>query len=139
MLPPTELYFGITGPSGGTNFSKIRVLNTWPLCLLEFSVCRSKEDRLRIFYALPDPADHTSGTMQIKAQAAAAGSRRKSTLRAAGIAHRIDNLGRVVIRKRIRHTVRICEDDPSQTTLERRERFCFGMMGMEKRMGWSGT
>ena len=27
-------------------------------------------------------------------------------------------------------------DDPSQITLEQWERFCFGMMELEKRMGW---
>lgn len=50
-----------------------------------------------------------------------------------------DDLGRVVIPKEIRRTMRIREGDPSQTTLEQWERFCFGMMGLEKRMGWSGT
>ena len=34
---------------------------------------------------------------------------------------------------------RIRSRDPSQITLEWWERFCFGMMGLEKRMGWSGT
>ena len=60
-------------------------------------------------------------------------------MKATGIVRRIDDLGRVVIPKEIRRTMRIREGDPSQTTLEQRERFCFGMMGLEKRMGWSGT
>ena len=50
-----------------------------------------------------------------------------------------DDLGRVVIPKEIRRTMRIREGDPSQITLEWWERFCFGMMGLEKRMGWGGT
>ena len=37
-----------------------------------------------------------------------------------------DDLGRVVIPKEIRRTMRIREGDPSQITLERWERFCFG-------------
>lgn len=47
-----------------------------------------------------------------------------------------DDLGRVVIPKEIRRTMRIREGDPSQITLESWERFCFGMMGLEKRMGF---
>lgn len=60
-------------------------------------------------------------------------------MKATGIVRRIDDLGRVVIPKEIRRTMRIREGDPSQTKLEPWERFCFGMMGLEKRMGWSGT
>ncbi len=60
-------------------------------------------------------------------------------MKATGIVRRIDDLGRVVIPKEIRRTMRIREGDPSQITLEWWERFCFGMMELEKRMGWSGT
>lgn len=56
-------------------------------------------------------------------------------MKATGIVRRIDDLGRVVIPKEIRRTMRIREGDPSQITLERWERFCFGMMGLERRMG----
>lgn len=38
-------------------------------------------------------------------------------MKATGIVRRIDDLGRVVIPKEIRRTLRIREDDPSQTTL----------------------
>ena len=65
--------------------------------------------------------------------------RRNLYMKATGIVRRIDDLGRVVIPKEIRRTLRIREGDPSRTTLEPWERFCFGMMGLEKRMGWSGT
>ena len=47
-----------------------------------------------------------------------------------------DDLGRVVIPKEIRRTMRIREGDPSQITLEPWERLCGGMMRLEKRMGW---
>ena len=60
-------------------------------------------------------------------------------MKATGIVRRIDDLGRVVIPKEIRRTMRIREGDPSQITLEPWERFCAGMMGLEKRVGWSGT
>ena len=56
-------------------------------------------------------------------------------MKATGIVRRIDDLGRVVIPKEIRRTMRIREGDPSQTTLEQWERFCFGMMELEKRLG----
>ena len=56
-------------------------------------------------------------------------------MKATGIVRRIDDLGRVVIPKEIRRTMRIREGDPSQITFERWERFCFGMMGLERRMG----
>lgn len=46
-----------------------------------------------------------------------------------------DDLGRVVIPKEIRRTMRIREGDPSLTILEPWERFCRGMMGLERRMG----
>lgn len=57
-------------------------------------------------------------------------------MKATGIVRRIDDLGRVVIPKEIRRTMRIREGDPSQTTLERWERFCFGMTELGKRMGF---
>ena len=57
-------------------------------------------------------------------------------MKATGIVRRIDDLGRGVIPKEIRRTMRIREGDPSQTTLESWERFCAGVMGLEKRMGW---
>ncbi|MCI9374776.1 MAG: AbrB/MazE/SpoVT family DNA-binding domain-containing protein [Oscillibacter sp.] len=60
-------------------------------------------------------------------------------MKATGIVRRIDDLGRVVIPKEIRRTMRIREGDPSQITLEPWERFCAGVLGLEKRMGWSGT
>ena len=56
-------------------------------------------------------------------------------MKATGIVRRIDDLGRVVIPKEIRRTMRIREGDPSQTMLVPWERFCFGMLGLERRMG----
>lgn len=60
-------------------------------------------------------------------------------MKATGIVRRIDDLGRVVIPKEIRRTMRIREGDPSQIMLEQWEQFCFGMMDLSKRTGWSCT
>ena len=57
-------------------------------------------------------------------------------MKATGIVRRIDDLGRVVIPKEIRRTMRIREGDPLQTTLTRWERFCFAMCDLSKRQGW---
>ena len=57
-------------------------------------------------------------------------------MKATGIVRRIDELGRVVIPKEIRRTLRIPEGDPSQITLARWERFCFAMGDLAKRRVW---
>ena len=49
-------------------------------------------------------------------------------MKATGIVRRIDDLGRVVIPKEIRRTMRIREGDPLQTTLTPWEQFCFGIL-----------
>ena len=56
-------------------------------------------------------------------------------MKATGIVRRIDDLGRVVIPKEIRRTMRIREGDPLHITLTPWGRFCFGVLGLEKRMG----
>ena len=48
-------------------------------------------------------------------------------MKATGIVRRIDDLGRVVIPKEIRRTLRIREGEPSQTTLTLFDRFCFAI------------
>ena len=56
-------------------------------------------------------------------------------MKATGIVRRIDDLGRVVIPKEIRRTMRIREGDPTLITLTQIDRFCFAMMEMSKRAG----
>ena len=56
-------------------------------------------------------------------------------MKATGIVRRIDDLGRVVIPKEIRRTMRIREGDPSQMTLEKWQVFSFSMLDLAKRMG----
>ena len=56
-------------------------------------------------------------------------------MKATGIVRRIDDLGRVVVPKEIRRTLRIREGDPSQITLLPWEQFCFSMLDLSDRWG----
>jgi len=53
-------------------------------------------------------------------------------MKATGIVRRIDDLGRVVIPKEIRRTMRIREGDPLLATLT--DRFCAGMGAFGERI-----
>lgn len=55
-------------------------------------------------------------------------------MKATGIVRRIDDLGRVVIPKEIRRTMRIREGDPLRTTLTGLARFCEVMVRMKERI-----
>lgn len=57
-------------------------------------------------------------------------------MKATGIVRRIDDLGRVVIPKEIRRTMRIREGDPSLITLADWEIFCFAVLDLAKRTGY---
>ena len=54
-------------------------------------------------------------------------------MKATGIVRRIDDLGRVVIPKKIRRTMRIREGDPFQTTLIPIDRFCLAIHSVVER------
>lgn len=56
-------------------------------------------------------------------------------MKATGIVRRIDDLGRVVIPKEIRRTLRIREGDPSQTILIPWKKYCLAMIAFAKRTG----
>ena len=58
-------------------------------------------------------------------------------MKATGIVRRIDDLGRVVIPKEIRRTLRIREGEPSYTTLTPFDRFCFGIHSFVERYNYS--
>ena len=60
-------------------------------------------------------------------------------MKATGIVRRIDDLGRVVIPKELRRTLRIRDGDPSQTTVPPWQLYCFGMLKLAKRAGWGRT
>lgn len=59
-----------------------------------------------------------------------------ANVRATGIVRRIDELGRVVIPKEIRRTLRIREGDPPQTTGKPAARFCLALYALGERVGW---
>ena len=54
-------------------------------------------------------------------------------MKATGIVRRIDDLGRVVISKEIRRTMRIREGDPSHTTLTPFDKFCIAIHNVVER------
>ena len=53
--------------------------------------------------------------------------RRQMSGTATGIVRRVDDLGRIVIPKEIRRTLKIREGDPSYTTLTPEGRFCWAV------------
>ena len=56
-------------------------------------------------------------------------------MKATGIVRRIDDLGRVVIPKEIRRTMRIREGDPILTSLTPKDKFILSMLDLSKRIG----
>ena len=54
-------------------------------------------------------------------------------MKATGIVRRIDDLGRVVIPKEIRRTMRIREGDPLLITLTPFDKFCWAIHSVHKR------
>ena len=65
---------------------------------------------------------------------AAAPSARKMPGTATGIVRRVDDLGRIVIPKEIRRTLKIREGDPSHTTLTPIDRFCMAIHSLIERV-----
>ena len=54
-------------------------------------------------------------------------------MKATGIVRRVDDLGRIVIPKEIRRTLKIREGDPLLTTLTPFNRFCWAIHSLTKR------
>lgn len=54
-------------------------------------------------------------------------------MKATGIVRRIDDLGRVVIPKEIRRTMRIREGEPSYTSLTLFDKFCWAVHNVVNR------
>ena len=55
-------------------------------------------------------------------------------MKATGIVRRVDDLGRIVIPKEIRRTLKIREGDPLLTTLTPIDCFCWAIHSLEKRL-----
>ena len=55
-------------------------------------------------------------------------------MKATGIVRRVDDLGRIVIPKEIRRTLRIWEGDPSYITLTPFDRFCWAIHRVVERL-----
>ena len=55
-------------------------------------------------------------------------------MKATGIVRRVDDLGRIVIPKEIRRTLRIREGDPLLTTLAPIARFCWAIHSLGQRI-----
>ena len=56
-------------------------------------------------------------------------------MKATGIVRRVDDLGRIVIPKEIRRTLRIREGDPLLKTLTVSERYLLAMKSLGQRIG----
>ena len=56
-------------------------------------------------------------------------------MKATGIVRRVDDLGRIVIPKEIRRTLRIREGDPLLKTLTVNERYLWAMKALHGRLG----
>ena len=56
-------------------------------------------------------------------------------MKATGIVRRVDDLGRIVIPKEIRRTLRIREGDPLLTTMTVNERYLWAMKMLTVRLG----
>jgi bifunctional DNA-binding transcriptional regulator/antitoxin component of YhaV-PrlF toxin-antitoxin module len=55
-------------------------------------------------------------------------------MKATGIVRRVDDLGRIVIPKEIRRTLKIREGDPSYTTVTPIDRFCLAIHSLAQRI-----
>ena len=82
--------------------------------------------RARIFF-------HNKQRLVLSASITNTHRKGRYNMKATGIVRRIDDLGRVVIPKEIRRTMRIREGDPLQMTLSPWEKFCFAMLDLSKR------
>ena len=55
-------------------------------------------------------------------------------MKATGLVRRVDDLGRIVIPKEIRRTLKIREGDPLLTTLTPIDRFCMAIHSLAQRI-----
>ena len=81
----------------------------------------------------PSAANNTGSFEKAKLSQNSETINRRHKMKATGIVRRIDDLGRVVIPKEIRRTMRIREGDPSLKTLTQDIRFCMGVESAAER------
>ena len=62
------------------------------------------------------------------------GTKGERYMKATGIVRRVDDLGRIVIPKEIRRTLRIREGDPLLTTLTPLDKFCMAIHSLIERI-----
>ena len=58
-------------------------------------------------------------------------------MKATGIVRRVDDLGRIVIPKEIRRTLKIREGDPLLTTLTPIDRIIYGILKLAERLNFT--
>ena len=80
--------------------------------------CR-RERKLPLSHAVRVTAPLTRGALWARRR-----NGDRKIMKATGIVRRVDDLGRIVIPKEIRRTLKIREGDPSLTTLTPIDRFC---------------
>ena len=95
----------------------------------EVLIYESNRGRLRP----PPVADEGSKKEWPRSKFGDANSEQQISGTATGIVRRIDDLGRVVIPKEIRRTMRIREGDPLLTTLTPIDRFCMAIHSVVER------
>ena len=98
-------------------------------------VAERSEDGGSVFYTMGHSPSHGLRRASPLSEGAK-GCRRKGEryMKATGIVRRVDDLGRIVIPKEIRRTLKIREGDPSYTTLTPIDRFCWAIHSVYNRV-----
>ena len=86
-------------------------------------------ERLPLSHAVRVTAPLTRGAFMVRRRKG-----EKYSMKATGIVRRVDDLGRIVIPKEIRRTLRIREGDPLHTTLTSFDLFYRGILSLSKRL-----
>ena len=81
----------------------------------------------------PSAANNTGSFEKAKLSQNSETINRRHKMKATGIVRRIDDLGRVVIPKEIRRTMRLRDGDPSLITLTQDLAFCMSVESAAKR------
>ena len=88
-------------------------------------------EQLPLSHAVRVTAPLTRGAFQVRYR------KGERYMKATGIVRRVDDLGRIVIPKEIRRTLKIREGDPSYTTLTPIDRFIYGILKLSERLNFT--